>query len=128
MQMGKRNLVLLVMMVAALFLLVSCATTDNGPSNAYAGKYKGNWAQDGSSDSGTWSFTVNSKGRVFGSFAAGGYTASPDGYVDDSGNMTIKVPDWGVSATATIDSDGEVNGTWENKNDGSHGTLTGTKQ
>ena len=126
--MGKRNLVLLVMMVAALFLLVSCATTDKGPDNPYTGLYKGTWVDDPSSGtgSGTWNFNVNKKGRVFGSFSAGSYTANPNGYVDDSGNMTVNVPDWGVNATATIDADGEVTGTWKNK-DG-FGTLKGSKQ
>ncbi|MBO4727946.1 MAG: hypothetical protein J5631_05965 [Spirochaetaceae bacterium] len=125
--MRTRKLVLFVMMVALALLFVSCATTDDGPSNAYAGKYKGTWVEEGKNNSGTWSFTINEKGRVFGSFASGGYTASPNGYIDDSGNMTISVPDWGVSATATIDSDGEVNGTWTGSNN-SKGTLTGTKQ
>ncbi len=125
--MGKRSLVLFVMMVAALFLLVSCATTDDGSSNAYAGNYKGTWVEEGKNNSGTWKFNVNKKGRVFGSFSAGIYTANPNGYVDDSGNMTVNVPDWGVNATATIDADGNITGTWSG-NDNSHGTLKGSKQ
>ena len=125
--MGKRNLVLFVMMIAALFLLVSCTTTDEGSSNAYAGNYKGTWAGDPSSGSGTWKFNVNKRGRVFGSFSAGIYNANPNGYVDDSGNMTVNVPDWGVSATATIDADGNITGTWSGSNN-SHGTLEGSKQ
>lgn len=126
--MGKRNLVLLVMMVAALFLLVSCATTDKGPDNPYAGLYKGTWVNETKeNDSGTWNFNVNKKGRVFGSFSAGIYNANPNGYVDDSGNMTVNVPDWGVSATATIDADGNITGTWSGSNN-SHGTLEGSKQ
>ena len=128
MEMGKRNLVLLVMMVAALFLLVSCATTDKGPDNTYAGLYKGTWVNETKeNDSGTWNFNVNKKGRVFGSFSAGIYNANPNGYVDDSGNMTVNVPDWGVSATATIDADGNITGTWSGSNN-SHGTLEGSKQ
>ena len=123
--MNKRKFILSVMMVTAVLLLVSCATTDNGPANPFTGKYKGTWVEEGKDSHGTWTFTIDKKGRLNGSFNSGSYGASCSGTLDDSGNITFTIPNFHVNATGTINSNSEVEGTWKSTKDNSHGTFTG---
>lgn len=115
----KWSVCILVLFLFGFTTYVSAAVED------YEGTYSGTYS---GTDSGTWSAKLDSFGNGF-AFAMSNVTDTPDvgfGTVDSSGNLVISL-DGGATANATIDSAGDITGTWNNPTTGVSGTLGGSR-
>lgn len=90
----------------------------------FAGDYVGTFDGD---DSGSWEFSVNELGEITGtgiSDDAGPFSLS--GFINSDGSAAVGTADSGSSFFATISSNGDVTGSWENSLFAESGTISGT--
>jgi hypothetical protein len=95
---------------------------------SYAGTYIGTFTGD---DWGTWTVTIDSQGNISGSYYSQQFyhTVSISGSVDSYGNLTMATggTSTGADFVGTVDSLGNVQGTWDNPYDDYSGTFSGSK-
>lgn len=118
------------MFLLALFTMSGCQKNEH--RNQFAGHWAGTYT--GTSDAGTWDFTVDQDGYLTGNVVSVtfGQTSSPSGFVSESGQATVLVTIGttiaGASFTGNM-SGNSVSGNWINT---THtpaytGTWTGSK-
>lgn len=95
-----------------------------------SGGFEGTFLQTAGpdSDSGTWSFTIDSDGAITGSgnsVADGAFDIT--GSVSSDGKAVVGNVSVGAEFTGTIGLDGSVSGTWTNSTYGTSGTYSGSR-